>query len=382
MKFALPRVKLPNLTKKEWIIVGVGGGVIFLGIVSATVYAYIQHRDTVTTCTGPNCTTITTDDGKVISVTASPSPSPTPTLLPSKLNGAMVAEGSEALRPLAVMIENHPDARPQSGLSKASVVYEAIAEGGITRFMAVFGDARTSVRVGPVRSARPYFVDFATEYKAFYAHVGGNANALDQIKATGVYDLDQFGLGEPTYKRDFSRNVATEHTMYSTTDKLWDAATVKRGWGTNAEYDSWNFADDVAASVRPVTQTVTVNFSTPSFLVDWQYNPTTNSYARVMGGKPHVDAIDNQQITVKNIVLQTVTRTPLTTRINEHGWLMQLTGSGKALVIQNGKATEATWKKTGTGRTRYYNAAGDEIPLIRGQTWISMVHPDTTVTVK
>ncbi|CAN5170399.1 DUF3048 domain-containing protein [soil metagenome] len=376
------KLKLPELTRKEWIILGSGAGVILIGIAAATVYSFLQHRDTVTTCTGSNCTTITTEEGETIVVNASPTPSPTPTLLPSKLNGALVAEGSEALRPLAVMIENHVDARPQSGLSRASVVYEATAEGGITRFMALFNDPRTSVRVGPVRSARPYFVDFATEYKAFYAHVGGNATALDQIKATGVYDLDQFGLGEPTYKRDFSRNVATEHTMYSGTDKLWNAATTIKKWGTNAEYESWKFTDDGDAKLRPATQSITVNFSTPSFLVDWQYNPTTNVYVRSMGGKPHIDAIDGQGISAKVVVLQSVTRSAHTTRINEHGWLMKLTGTGSAQIFQNGTVTQATWKKTGSERTRYYNSANEEIAFVRGLIWVAMVHSDVPVTVK
>lgn len=380
MKITFP--KLPNLTKKEWIILGVGGGIILAGIVTATIYAFVQHRDTVTSCTGSTCVAVVDSNGNTVLVTPSPTPIPTPTLLPSKLNGAMVVEGSEALRPLAVMVENHVDARPQSGLSKADVVYEATAEGGITRFMPVFGDPRTAVRVGPVRSARPYFVDFATEYKAFYSHVGGNATALDQIKATGVYDLDQFALGEPTYKRDFSRNVATEHTMYSSTEKLWDVATVQRKWGTNAEYESWKFIDDGDPAVRPVTQSVSVNFSTPSFLVDWQYNPTTNAYLRTMGGKPHVDAIDGKQIEAKTIILQNVVRTSHVTRINEKGWKFQLTGSGKATVIQNGTAINGTWKKTGTERTRYYNDAGEEISLVRGVIWVTMVHADTPITVR
>jgi hypothetical protein len=375
------RLKLPELSKKEWIIVGVCSAVLITAIGAITAYAYFQHRDTTTSCIGSLCGDLQKSRGDKLTQ-ISPTPSPTPTLLPSKLNGSLVTEGSESLRPLAVMIENHPEARPQSGLGQADVVYEAVAEGGITRFMALFGDARNAVRVGPIRSARPYFVDFATEYKAFYSHVGGNATALDQIRATGVYDLDQFALGEPTYKRDFSRKVATEHTMYSSTEKLWDVAVNQRKWGTNAEYESLTFTTGVSPDKRPVTGSVSVNFSTPSFLVEWQYNPTTNTYLRNMGGKPHQDAIDSKQIEVSAIILQNVVRTPLVTRINEKGWKFQLTGSGKATIVQNGTQQNATWKKNGTERTRFYAESGEEIALVAGKHWFTMVHSDVAVTIK
>src|SRR3989338_104010 len=152
------------------------------------------------------------------------------------------------LRPLAVVIENHTEARPQSGLSSADIIYEAVAEGGITRFMGVFYCNLSDVQVGPVRSARTFFLDWASEYDPLYAHVGGAnctggpgapgcqngapADALGQIIKYGIKSLNQFGVGFPTYWRDYQRlgrPVATEHTMYSTTKKLWEIGA-KRGW--------------------------------------------------------------------------------------------------------------------------------------------------------
>ena len=152
----------------------------------------------------------------------------------------------ETRRPLAIMIENHTEARPQSGVSSADVVYEAVAEGGITRFLALFYcDAiDRDTTVGPVRSARTYYLDWASEYgeNPLYVHVGGAnvpgpANALGQIQEYGWggrngNDLNQFSIGFPTFWRDYERlgrTVATEHTMYSTTEKLW-AEAKKRGW--------------------------------------------------------------------------------------------------------------------------------------------------------
>jgi hypothetical protein len=143
------------------------------------------------------------------------------------LNGSLKTQQAKDAwskrRPLAVMIENHEESRPQSGLSSADVVYEAVAEGGITRFMAVFLCPFNDIQVGPVRSARTYFLDWVSEYNSLYAHVGGAntpgpANALGQIIDYKILDLNQFGIGFPTFWRDYQRlghPVATEHTMYS-----------------------------------------------------------------------------------------------------------------------------------------------------------------------
>ena len=132
----------------------------------------------------------------------------------SVLNGAEVEKTDAERRPIAVMVENHPDSRPQSGLSDASLVYEAITEGGITRFMAVYGP-NVPKKVGPVRSARTYYIDWLQEYSALYAHVGGNLDALKKIKSLNIYDLDQFGIGDKAYWRLPQAGKAIEQTMYT-----------------------------------------------------------------------------------------------------------------------------------------------------------------------
>jgi len=133
------------------------------------------------------------------------------------LNGALhtkkAKESWEKRRPLAVMIENHTEARPQSGLSSADIVYEAVAEGGITRFMALFYCNLADIQVGPVRSARTYYLDWLGEYDALYAHVGGAntpgpADALGQIIRYEVKDLNQFSIGFPVFWRDYQRAIA------------------------------------------------------------------------------------------------------------------------------------------------------------------------------
>lgn len=312
----------------------------------------------------------------------SPTPTSTPQLVARLLDGTMVSQGEENVRPLGVMIENHPDARPQSGLAQANWVYEAIAEGGITRFLALFANPDTTqVRVGPIRSVRTYYLDYAREYNAYLSHVGGNMDALDSIQANGgVTNLDQFSIGSPVYQRDNSRKVATEHTMYSTTDKLWNYITGKN-LNSPATFQSLPFMDDAAKSARPETQTASINFSTASFAVSWTYDPSTNTYARTMAGAPHKDAVTGEQITTKNIVIQTVQRKATVTRINEQGWIYTLTGSGPVTILENGTAIKGTWKRQGNERTRYYTADGTEISLVRGTTWVEVVHPDIKVAV-
>lgn len=315
--------------------------------------------------------------------TTSPTLTPTPTPIPkvaSALDGEMVDPGLENLHPLAVMIENHPDARPQSGLSQAALVYEAIAEGGITRFLAIYNNPTLAIRVGPIRSARTYFVDFADEIKAFYAHVGGNIDALDKIAAGSTLDLNQFNIGAPVFQRDMSRGVALEHTMYSSTDKLWNYATTQNKWSSSGDYTPWTFQDDPPTDKRSGTQNVSVSVSDSLYSVKWVYDPTTNTYSRFLDGAPHIDANNNQQIKVSDIVLQTVNRAPTVTRINEQGWNYTLTGSGPAVIIQNGKTIQATWKKTGDNRTRFYDQNNQEIPFTRGHIWIEITHSDSIIS--
>lgn len=306
--------------------------------------------------------------------------------------------------PLGVMIENSVPARPQSGLSYADVVYEANAEGGITRFMAIYY-CQDAPEVGPVRSARTYFVDMLSQYGKYplYAHVGGAnadgaADALGQIDAygwTGYSDLNQFSIGFPTYWRDYTRqghDVATEHTMYSTTSKLWDFAKTGRGvtnmtkagaWDTN--YTPYAFKDEAPLSQRPVSQTVHIDFSADSeYSVDWMYNPTTNVYMRNNGGAPHIDRDTNKQLSTKNIVLLFMAQSNAQDGYmgNEH-LLYQDTGSGKALIFLDGKETKGIWKKASrTAELFIYDASGNPVTFDRGQLWFSILPLDATVSVK
>lgn len=299
---------------------------------------------------------------------------------PAVLDGVLTDADTAKRHPLAIVVENHPDARPQAALDKASIVYEAIAEGGITRFLAIFG-TNESDKVGPVRSARTFFVDWVRGYNAWLAHVGGNMDALDQIKAEKVLDLDQFAYSGP-YHREPKPGLATEHNMYTDTSKLRDQAA-KNKYSADNSFKVYKFKDDPVGAAKealPAAQKVSVNFSTPTYNVVFDYDKATNTYKRSMAGKPHT-VQGGAQITSKNVIVMTVDRKSTVTRINENGYTMTTVGSGVAKIYLDGKEIVGTWKKASkTDREVFLDAAGQEITFNRGQFWISAIPPEGSAT--
>lgn len=316
------------------------------------------------------------------------------------LNGAKHTKKAKEFwdkrRPLAVMIENHTEARPQSGLSYADLVYEAVAEGGITRFMALYYCNLSDIQVGPVRSARTYFLDWLGEYDALYAHVGGAntpgpADALGQIIKYKVKDLNQFSIGFPVFWRDYQRlghPVATEHTMYSTTAKLWEVGA-KRGWTAtdsagirwDKNFVPWKFKDEKSGGT---TTNIKVNFweLQSGYEVNWIYDITTNSYKRRNGGQDHLDLDNNKQIAAKNLVIQFERESNANDGYpgNVH-LLYGTTGSGKALFFQDGNVVEGKWNKASRlARTKYVDSSGKEIQFNGGQIWIQTVPEGSKVS--
>lgn len=300
-----------------------------------------------------------------------------PQLYQSSLDGTMVSLEDANRHPLGIMVENHVDARPQFGLSQASIVYEAIAEGGITRFLAVYGPRGAAV-VGPVRSARTYYVDWIRELTGYYAHVGGNYDALQQIKSVGILDLDQFA-NPSAYWRDTSRKVSSEHQMYTDTSKLYKIAADKK-YATTNSFIPYVFKTEPALELRPVSETIAINFGNASYNVSYAYDRANNQYLRSLAGKPHLDSANNTQLAAKNVIVQVVKRASTVTAINEQGWTMTTTGTGEASVFQDGVEVKATWKKDNdNARTRFFNkTTGAEIQFNPGTSWIEVISPDLT----
>jgi hypothetical protein len=318
-----------------------------------------------------------------------------------------------ARRPLLVMIENHSDSRPQSGLTNADIVYEAVAEGGITRFMGVFycnavRGAANKYDVGPVRSARTYFLDLASEYSDYplYTHVGGancsaatvggvcttnkKAQAIEQISQYGWNnkgtwgDLSQFSLSYKACRREPDRvgvEKATEHTMYCSTTELWNVAA-SRGLTNmtelnNSSWDktfrTWSFkAEDKSASTT--ASNISFDFwGDKAYGVSWKYDPSTNRYLRSNGGSAAIDFNYQQQISTKNLIIQFAKESR---SIDEHLHnLYAVIGSGDAIYFANGQRTEVTWTKTARqGRTIFKDkSTGKEVNFVPGQVWVEIL---------
>ena len=290
----------------------------------------------------------------------------------SPLTGEMVTDQVATTQAVtAVMIENSPDARPQSGLKSAGVVFEAIAEGGITRFAAIFQQEKPTL-VGPVRSVRMYFVDWIAAFNASVAHVGGSFAALNEVRGGNYRDIDQFFNGSYFYR---ASDRYAPHNVYTNFEKL-DALNVSKGY-KNSTFTGFSRIDS-AASKTPTASSIKVTISSPLFDSSYAYNVTTNTYDRSEGGAKHMDR-ENGQISPRVVIVMTIPeRTVL-----EDGYREQIDviGSGKAVIFQDGTAAEVTWSKTSKlDQLKFTDAAGKDVPLARGQTWLTSVPQDGGVT--
>ena len=303
--------------------------------------------------------------------TPKPKPKP-PEKFYSSLTGIEVSDQSAIASPVtAVMIENSPDARPQSGLKRAGVIYEAVAEGGITRFLTVFQGEKPEL-IGPVRSLRYYYLNWAAPYQASIAHVGGSYNALQEVRNGNYRDADQF-FNPGTYWRSTDR--VAPHNVYTSGAKL-DELNQSKGW-TSSNFTSFLRVDGKPAS-EPNATSIQLNFSSWLFNTSYTYNQTTNSYDRLLAGSPHSDREGGQLSPSVVVAIEATT----SSRGGTDGYEdIVTTGSGKATVFQDGLATPVTWhKKSMLEPLELLNEDGTPIKLVRGQTWIAVITPTGSVS--
>lgn len=291
------------------------------------------------------------------------------------LTGQLVEKEKAKRWPAAIVIENHFAARPQSGLEKADLVFEALAEGGITRFLAFF-HCQDVEEIGPVRSARPYFLKWASEYKALFAYVGGSPKALRLIPTFLVYDLNQFFNSQYFWR---TKTRPAPHNVYTSTEKLLKAGKQKFHF-KEFIFSGYQFKDESLWEERKEIQEIKINYRSSIFVVIWKYSKEKNTYLRFQGGKSFIDKTTNNQIEAKNIVLMWVS----TFKEDNYGRLaMVLEGKGKAQVFQEGKSIEATWKKQSpSSQTLFFDKEGKEIQFTKGNIWIQVLPLGISVTTK
>lgn len=304
-------------------------------------------------------------------------PKPAPVAITSPLTGLPVS-ASDAQRPVtAVMIENSDFARPQSGLSQAGVVFEALTEGGITRFMALYQEAQPG-NIGPIRSVRPYYIQWALGFDAAIAHVGGSPAALADMKSWGAKDMNEFTYGS-SYHRVSSREAP--HNMYSDISSL-NAIENRNGWATS-KFTGFPRKPD-SPSKTPNASSIDLNPSYADFAVHYQYDPANNAYLRSEGGAKHMTADGKTQLEPKVAVAMVVPDSQ--GALDATGAYYSdyaVVGSGPVYIFQDGIVTTGTWSKaSNSAQLEFTDANNNPIKLNAGQTWITAVAKTSEVSYK
>lgn len=287
------------------------------------------------------------------------------------LTGQTVSSTLSNRRPIAVILDNYsPDARPQSGLDRADMVFETLAEGGITRFMAIYQHQDAAV-IGPVRSTRLYFNSWAAGLGVIFGHDGGNVDALRQLpQLTSIYNVDADKTFGPFY-RVSSRLIP--HNEYTSTNALRSFAAA-HGGSTTGTPPALPFKADAPASQRPSHFTLSIDFSYGAYNVQWQYDPAANDYLRFMGGSPHVDAVTGKQLTAKNVVVMRTVESPDYDPFTPGSIRLKTEGSGPVTVYRDGQAIVGTWSKSSIeSPLQWLGTDGQPIKLDRGTTWVEVV---------
>lgn len=342
--------------KKLSIILGVVAGLILIGGASTAYFlAQTPKEETVVKAPSPK-----------------PEPEPEPEKYYSPLTGNLVPSHEATKQAVTgIMIENSPSARPQSGIKDSGVVFEAIAEGGITRFLVLYQEQKPQL-IGPVRSVRAYYIDWIAAFNASVAHIGGSAAALREVRNGNYRDIDQF-FNASTYWRATDRYAP--HNVYTSFERI-DALNAKKGY-TTSTFTGFTRKDSTASPTPNATQ-ISVTVSSVNYNSTYAYNATTNTYDRSVGGKAHVDR-ESGQISPRVVIAMRVTQSS----VMEDGVRESINavGSGTAYIFQDGTVQEVTWRKPSkTAQITFSDAQGVDVPLARGQTWITAVPNGKAVT--
>ncbi|WP_139492204.1 DUF3048 domain-containing protein [Brevibacillus dissolubilis] len=273
-------------------------------------------------------------------------------------------------RPVMVMINNHPKARPQSGLSQADMVYEVLAEGEVTRFLAIFQSQKPKV-IGPVRSIRPYFIQVGTGFDAVLVHAGGSPEALETLAQSDFSYINEINNAPYFWRESFRR---APHNLYTNLDRITKAINAK-GFRPTGEIPYFPFvAQDSQITEGSPASKINITFH-PSYKASYTYSAEKGRYLRFTQGQPHNDLNTNEQLSVKNLLIISAEHQVLDNEGRRH---VDVVGPGDGYLFQQGKVRPVKWKRSG-GVIRAYEdeALTKELPLLPGNTWVNIVpdHP-------
>ena len=296
-------------------------------------------------------------------------------LISRRIDGLVVDKGRENLTPVAVTIDNHFDSWPNYGLSGASVVYETCVEGSATRFLAIYTPEKDSgelAKIGPIRSTRPYFVELAKEYGALLAHSGGSPAGLKRIEELGVSNLEEIAWWGPDYFwRVYSRPAP--HNLFTSSDNLAHGVVDWQLKDKMPDYQAWQFNVQIKTNNSETANKIKIKFSAADvYNAAYEYGTTTQSYLRFQGNEKQIDALNNKQLAVQNVVIQFV---PQEVVLDNEGRIkLNLIGQGNAWIFRDGLIIRGNWQKSDyNSRTIFYDETGNEIKFKPGNTWIEIL---------
>jgi len=296
------------------------------------------------------------------------------------LSGLEISDTVLNSRPLAVMINNAPEARPQSGLNKADVVIEVVDEGGITRMVGIFSSNPVEI-IGPIRSARQYYAELARMFDPIYVFWGTYPEGYILIQNMDIDVLTP--LGDGTGASSITANISdgkdawrdssrvAPHNAYSSTAKL-NAAAENNGYSLQGGQSPLNFKLDASDDKKGTTTDIKIDFSVQTFASDFKFDKSSNKYLKSTGGSPSMDRESNTQLSFNNVI-------GLVTDIANSGdsaghMVVRTTGTGKALFFSDGNVIEGTWERQSiTEPMKFKDSAGNSVLFNRGSTYIGMV---------
>jgi hypothetical protein len=289
----------------------------------------------------------------------------------SKLTGLYIDEDSVNKRVIAVMLDNQKDARPQAGLSQSDIVYEILAEGNITRYMAII-ESEQPKEIGPVRSARDYFIERSLEYDALYVHVGGSPSGLEAISKWHIASVNGMNQGKDVLWRKSHKKAP--HNTYASYSSIMKGATARK-YRDEGTYEGLKFLDKPVSIGEDKATFLEFPYRANNYYSSYEYNKEENAYYRSVNGKPHKDESDGTELHTTNIIIQFV-KTKAVAGDTEGRLQMDMVGQGEGYYVSGGNYIPVTWKKKSEkDMTRYYNAKGEEVKLNPGKIWIQ-VYPE------
>lgn len=311
-------------------------------------------------------------------------------ILPENVNTltgkADLSDSAIGGRPIAIMVENSPSARPQWGITTPDIVIEGVVEGGITRMMWIYADAEDiPSKVGPVRSARHDYVEIAKGMNAIFVHWGGSDEtgytlAYPTIKNLNVNNIDGLTYSGTYFFRDTTRSTSSEHRG-CTSGELIQKAISKIGYSTKQTVSDWepyNVSVDGANSVWGDTSvtgscsSITVTFST-GYVHTFKYDAENKVYKNYLNNKIMTDGNNGEEMAVENVIVMYTPVSTLNTAKGHKEWNLEIT-QGDGFYVSNGVGQKIYWTKDGkSGALKFMSVNGKELTVNSGQTWIGVV---------